>query len=158
VELVCGIHNFQERNVKNTLSNPWRFIPENGKEASVTDSEFKYGPIALAMKENGKKTALTEKENSYTSMETFMKECGPTIKPTDKESINMSMELCIKVNGRKISSMEKEQRPGLMIHAIKVITLSAASTVLELINGTINLNIPETGAKIKSVELVSIHG
>jgi hypothetical protein len=90
--------------------------------------------------------------------ETFMKECGPTIKPTDKESINMSMELCIKVNGRKISSMEKEQKPGLMIHAIKVITLSAASTVLELINGTINLNIPETGAKIKSVELVSIHG
>lgn len=62
------------------------------------------------------------------------------------------------MNGRKISSTVREQRLGLTSHVTKVTTHLGASTESEPISGMINLNTPETGAKIKSAELESTHG
>lgn len=54
--------------------------------------------------------------------------------------------------------MVREQRLGLTSHVTKVTTHLGASTESVPISGMINLNTPETGAKIKSAELESTHG
>ena len=77
-------------------------ILDNGRVASVMDSENRHGLMEQNMKVNGKKTELMERGNLSMSTVIFMMDIGLMIKLTAVEFTNIKMELNKKEFGRMI--------------------------------------------------------
>ena len=126
-----------------------QFIQVSGKVDLEMVLESRHGQTERSISENGVKIGPMEKENLFMLMEMFMMVFGQTTKQTDPEFISMLMERCMRVNGKTTYNMVRVLKPGLIKVDTKVNMLLDESMVLEATNGTMEVNIQVTGAKIK---------
>jgi hypothetical protein len=113
------------------------------------DLENKFGLMELNISVSGVKIELTEKVNLSTWMEMYTMDFGLTTKLMVLAFTVMLMELCMKVSGEMISNTVKVSKPGQIQVDMKVSMNMVVSTVLEHINGVMEVSTMVTGEKIK---------
>lgn len=113
------------------------------------DLENKFGLMELNILGSGVKIEHMAKVNLSTWMEMYTMDSGQMTKLMEQAFTVMLMVLCMKVNGEMIFSMVKVLKPGQIQVDMKASMSMVVNTVLEHINGVMEVNTMVTGEKIK---------
>lgn len=139
----------KEKKDQHILSNLAQPMTVSGSADSEMDKVFRSGQMVPATKASGKTIEHTVKVNSCILMEMFMMANGSTIRQMAMECTIILMELSMKGTGEMIFSMVKAKSHGQMDLSTRDSTLVERNTELVFIAGTMEVNIRETGLKIR---------